>query len=273
METQRREFSDQDFKASKRICIRFAKNGSKRFPAANITEFGWKDYCPAVFRHIQGLDNIESANYVLSVCGIETLVELCSLGKSGKLLYLSHDDRFVVKTIRKTEKKALLAMLPKYVDHVQTFGSTLLTKFYGLHVVRPVGGTKIYFVVMGNILQTDLYLHRRFDLKGSSQGRSMNKVTIDEATTFKDHDLNLTFFLNPLTRHRLFTQIKKDCKFLEEAGIMGYSLLLGIHIEAPTRGSTNGRSLTTGNSFPPDLSWRQGSSELILDDSEKLTYK
>ncbi|MCL7035590.1 hypothetical protein MKW94_011952 [Papaver nudicaule] len=267
METPIREFSDQDFKASKRICIRFPKNGSKRFPAANITEFGWKDYCPAVFRHIQGLDNIESANYVLSVCGIETLVELSSLGKSGKLLYLSHDDRFVVKTIRKTEKKALLAMLPKYVDHIQTFGSTLLAKFYGLHVVRPVGGAKIYFVVMGNILQTDLYLHRRFDLKGSSQGRSMNKVTIDEATTFKDHDLNLTFFLNPLTRHRLFTQIKKDCRFLEEAGIMGYSLLLGIHIEAPIRGSTNGRSLTSGNSFPPDSSWRQGSTELILDDT------
>lgn len=60
---------------------------------------------------------------------------------------------------------------------------------------------------MGNILQTDLYLHRRFDLKGSSQGRSMNKVTIDEATTFKDHDLNLTFFLNPLTLHCLFTSV------------------------------------------------------------------
>ncbi|OVA05097.1 Phosphatidylinositol-4-phosphate 5-kinase [Macleaya cordata] len=236
METPRREFLDSDFRSSKRIWIRFPKNSSKCLPSGTITEFEWKDYCPMVFRHLQELDSIENANYVLSICGLETLLELSSLGKSSKMLYLSHDDRFIIKTVRKSEIKVLLAMLPNYCDHIQTFESTLLTKFYGLHVVRPVGGFKVHFVVMGNLLKSDLYIHRKFDLKGSSQGRAMSNVTIDESTTFKDLDLNLSFYLNSLTRHRLFTQIKHDCKFLEEEGIMGYSLLLGIHIEAPIRG-------------------------------------
>lgn len=39
--------------------------------------------------------------------------------------------------------KVLLEMLPNYYHHVRKYGASLLTKFYGLHVVRPVGGLKV----------------------------------------------------------------------------------------------------------------------------------
>ncbi|CAI5508929.1 unnamed protein product [Closterium sp. Naga37s-1] len=48
---------------------------------------------------------------------------------------------------------------------------------------------------MDNVFVTDLRMHRRFDLKGSSQGRSTEKVAVDETTTLKDLDLDLSFHM------------------------------------------------------------------------------
>ena len=62
---------------------------------------------------------------------------------------------------------------------------------------------KVRFVVMGNVFCTELRIHRRFDLKGSSLGRSADKIEIDETTTLKDLDLDFTFHLEPSWRDAL----------------------------------------------------------------------
>jgi 1-phosphatidylinositol-4-phosphate 5-kinase len=48
---------------------------------------------------------------------------------------------------------------------------------------------------MGNLFCSDYRIHRRFDLKGSSYGRTADKIEeeIDETTTLKDLDLNFVF--------------------------------------------------------------------------------
>lgn len=56
---------------------------------------------------------------------------------------------------------------------------------------------QFHFVVMGNMFCTELRIHRRFDLKGSSLGRSTDKIKIDENTTLKDLDLNYLFYVEP----------------------------------------------------------------------------
>ena len=48
---------------------------------------------------------IDTADYMLSICGNSGLRELASPGKSGSVFYLSHDDRFMIKTMRKAEVK------------------------------------------------------------------------------------------------------------------------------------------------------------------------
>jgi len=70
-------------------------------------------------------------------------------------------------------------------------------------------------------------------LKGSSQGRSTDKVEINETTTLKDLDLDFVFRLDPFWYQTLLQQIDCDCKFLESQRIMDYSLLLGLHFQAP----------------------------------------
>ncbi len=62
---------------------------------------------------------------------------------------------------------------------------------------------QVRFVVMANMFCTELHIHRRFDLKGSSQGRSADKVEIDETTTLKDLDLEFEFILDPAWRESL----------------------------------------------------------------------
>lgn len=56
---------------------------------------------------------------------------------------------------------------------------------------------QVRFVVLGNLFCSEHRIHRRFDLKGSSYGRTADKTErdIDETTTLKDLDLNFLFHL------------------------------------------------------------------------------
>ncbi|XP_022745754.1 phosphatidylinositol 4-phosphate 5-kinase 9-like isoform X2 [Durio zibethinus] len=184
-------------------------------------------------RNLREMFKIDAADYMMSICGNDALRELSSPGKSGSIFFLSQDDRFMIKTLRKSEVKVLLRMLPNYHHHVRLYENTLITKFFGLHRIKPSSGQKFRFVVMGNMFCTELRIHRRFDLKGSSLGRSTDNVEIDENTTLKDLDLNYCFYLEPSWREALLRQIEIDSKFLEAQNIMDYSLLLGVHYRAP----------------------------------------
>ncbi|XP_021774564.1 phosphatidylinositol 4-phosphate 5-kinase 9-like isoform X2 [Chenopodium quinoa] len=230
---QRREVRASDFGPRASFWMNFPKEGSQLTPPHQSDDFRWKDYCPMVFRNLREMFKIDAADYMMSICGNDALRELSSPGKSGSVFFLSQDDRFMIKTLRKSEVKVLLRMLPEYHHHVRTYDNTLITKFFGLHRIKPSSGQKFRFVVMGNMFCTELRIHRRFDLKGSSLGRSADKVEIDENTILKDLDLNYSFYLEPSWREALLNQIEIDSKFLESQHIMDYSLLLGVHYRAP----------------------------------------
>ncbi|KAJ0966644.1 hypothetical protein J5N97_023561 [Dioscorea zingiberensis] len=230
---QRRDVRASDFGRQASFWMDFPKAGSQQTPSHHSEDFKWKDYCPMVFRDLREMFEIDAADYMISICGNDALRELSSPGKSGSIFFLSQDDRFMIKTLRKSEVQVLLRMLPNYHDHVRSFENTLVTKFFGLHRVKPSSGQKFRFVVMGNVFCTELRIHRRFDLKGSSQGRSADNVEIDENTILKDLDLHYRFFLEPSWQDALLKQIEIDSKFLERQRIMDYSLLLGVHYRAP----------------------------------------
>ncbi|KAH9756839.1 phosphatidylinositol 4-phosphate 5-kinase 1 [Citrus sinensis] len=192
-----RDLKPSDFDPKEKYWTRFAPEGSKITPPHQSVEFRWKDYCPMVFRHLRELFQVDPANYMLAICGDDALRELSSPGKSGSFFYVTQDDRFMIKTVKKSEVKVLLRMLPSYYQHVCRYENSLVTKFYGVHCVKPIGGQKTRFIVMGNLFCSDYRIHRRFDLKGSSHGRTTDKPVeeIDETTTLKDLDLNFVFRL------------------------------------------------------------------------------
>ncbi|KAH7833671.1 hypothetical protein Vadar_008602 [Vaccinium darrowii] len=228
-----REVRASDFGERARIQMYFPRKGSQFTPPHHSIDFYWKDYCPMVFRNLREMFKLDAADYMMSICGDDGLRELSSPGKSGSIFYISHDDRFFIKTLRRSELKILLKMLPRYYEHVKEHENTLITKFFGLHQLTLKCGRKERFVVMGNVFCTELRIHRRFDLKGSTLGRITNQDDINENTTLKDRDLPYEFHMDKFLRESLFKQLKLDCMFLESQQIIDYSLLLGLHFRAP----------------------------------------
>nr|XP_043640022.1 phosphatidylinositol 4-phosphate 5-kinase 1 [Erigeron canadensis] len=239
-----RDLKTSDFDPKEKFWTRFPSEGSKLTPPHQSVEFRWKDYCPIVFRHLRELFQVDPADYMLAICGNDALRELSSPGKSGSFFYLTQDDRFMIKTVKKSEVKVLIKMLPSYYQHVCRYENSLVTKFFGVHCVKPVGGIKTRFIVMGNLFCSEYRIHRRFDLKGSSHGRTTDKPEdqIDETTTLKDLDLNYVFRLQESWFKELIKQINRDCEFLEAERIMDYSLLVGMHFRDDNTGDKIGLS-------------------------------
>ncbi|XP_076896660.1 phosphatidylinositol 4-phosphate 5-kinase 6-like [Bidens hawaiensis] len=217
------------------LWTRFPPEGSKHTPPHPSCDFKFKDYCPLVFRTLRSLFNVDPMDYMLSICGNEALRELSSPGKSGSFFYMTSDNKYMIKTMKKAEVKVLRRMLPAYFEHIKSFENTLLTKFFGLHCVKLSGSSqrKVRFVVMGSLFSTNVPIHRRFDLKGSSHGRITDKPEseIDSNTTLKDLDLNYIFRLQKDRFQEFYRQINRDCEFLEQERIMDYSLLVGISVQ------------------------------------------
>jgi Phosphatidylinositol-4-phosphate 5-Kinase len=68
---------------------------------------------------------------------------MASPGKSGSVFFLSDDDRFLIKTVRREEMKMLLDFVPAYYSHVRLNSNTLLTQFYGVHRVTILPGRNV----------------------------------------------------------------------------------------------------------------------------------
>ncbi|RLN38666.1 hypothetical protein C2845_PM01G15540 [Panicum miliaceum] len=253
------------FDPKEKVWTRFHPEGSKYTPPHSSCDFKWKDYCPQVFRTLRKLFKVDAADYMLSLCGDQALRELSSPGKSGSFFYLTSNDQYMIKTMKKSEVKIFLKMLRAYYNHVRAFENTLVTKFFGLHCVKLAGANqkKVRFVIMGNLFCSEYPIHRRFDLKGSSLGRTTDKpqTEIDEYTTLKDLDLNFIFRLQKHWCQEFQRQVDRDCEFLEQENIMDYSLLVGVHFR-----DTRDR-LLTGGSFDSDRS-RGSSPHLSRGDTD-----
>ncbi|PPD79394.1 hypothetical protein GOBAR_DD23679 [Gossypium barbadense] len=205
------------FDPKEKIWTRFPAEGSKYTPPHQSCEFKWKDYCPVVFRALRKLFKVDPADYMISICGNGALRELSSPGKSGSFFYLTEDDRYMIKTMKKSEVKVFIRMLFAYYNHVRSFENTLVIKYYGLHCVK----------LTGPIQRKDAI--DRLDNPGRITDKPESEI--DSTTILKDLDLNFIFKLEKAWFEEFCWQIDRDCEFLEQERTMDYSLLVGIHFK------------------------------------------
>lgn len=225
------------------------------------------DYAPYVFKRLRDSFGLKNEEYIESIGpsnmisnlmlgSLSSLSEQGSEGKSGSFFYITPDGKYLIKTIHREEHKLFRHILPEYFHHMtavdasgmaapatdstspSTTKRTLLTWILGCHVIRlskrnKFKAEKIYLVVMNNILNTELKLGYRFDLKGSRTGRRHSEQERKEhKKTLKDLDfLDLDFKINIGSEKKqvLMDCLRRDCHFLEKRGLIDYSLLLGIH--------------------------------------------
>ncbi|CAG9333428.1 unnamed protein product [Blepharisma stoltei] len=205
----------------------------------------FRDYSPFIFERIRRRYGISANQYIKSL-GVDmimssllqsefsSLVGLMSSGKSGSFFYYSDDGKYVVKTMTRDEYVFLRKILPEYYEHIMTYPDTLIPRFYGFHkLLSPRGGKTIkrYIIVMGNVFSSGDEIHIRYDLKGSTYGRSTDPNE-DFSVARKDLDFNrsgLKIDIDPTKKEKVLQQMERDCEFFVKNDIIDYSLLLGIH--------------------------------------------
>jgi len=193
----------------------------------------FKDYAPAVFRQLRQMFGVDDESYLNSVGQQEGLSEISTQetgSKSGQKFLISHDGRYFMKTTTASEARFFMKVLPDYYRHMKDYRNSLLCRFFGLHRIKP---GKMHLLIMGNIFDTERIIHQRYDLKGSTVGRSVSEAERKKPTVIlKDLDfLNETrnMKIGAERKNILITQVRADCCFLQFLGVMDYSLLLGVH--------------------------------------------
>ncbi|KXS21177.1 SAICAR synthase-like protein [Gonapodya prolifera JEL478] len=161
------------------------------------------------------------------------LWESGSAGKSGSFFFFTEDGRYIIKTIHHTEHKVFMEGLRNYYEHIIANPHTLINRLFGLHRVKLPRSKKIHFVVMENVLPLTRDIEEMYDLKGSTYGRHTLRQVVDENPRAVQKDQNWIenereLFLNPEKREILMGQIARDVRYLSSAGIMDYSLLIGV---------------------------------------------
>jgi 1-phosphatidylinositol-4-phosphate 5-kinase len=157
----------------------------------------------------------------------------------------------MMKTIPLREFDKFRNVLKAYYSHMRAYKDSLISRFYGLHEVCWIGSDgkeqKRYLVIMNNVF-TDFAVGVKFDLKGSSHGRSAlrNGERIADLTekqlktALKDNDFRTQIKVikldekPPAGQNSLYCKkrpfheiIMTDTEFFIHAQIIDYSLLLG----------------------------------------------
>lgn len=241
-------------------------------PNSNIT-FKFKDYCSMAFYKLREHFGINHVDYITSLC--QNWNEVGTPGKSGSLFFFSLDNQYVLKTIPKREAKLLRSLLPAYYDYMTSHSDSLITRFMGLHRIKPHKGRQVRFVVMGNLFNSNLKVHQRFDLKGSTVGRELSPAErAKKNPTFKDLDfrrLNRKIHLGP-NRDLFLKQLQLDCNFLSSLHIMDYSLLVGIHFiqnnAASVDDSASSEDESEDEGRSPPLNRSMGTLPPLIPDEE-----
>ena len=70
-------------------------------------------------------------------------------GKSGSFFFFSHDNRFIIKTMRGAEKETILNMLDAYIEHIRASNNkSLLARIYGVFTIKTKELTPIDLMIM-----------------------------------------------------------------------------------------------------------------------------
>lgn len=118
---------------------------------------------------------------------------------SGSFFMFSSDKKFIIKTIRGSEKKILLGILDDFINYLKRNNNvSLLAKVFGLFTIRTKQFVPVDFIVLENVAQYTDSNHARmtFDLKGSTLGRKTKLK--DDQVNFWRRDLHFKRTLKDL---------------------------------------------------------------------------
>jgi hypothetical protein len=159
-------------------------------------------------------------------------------GKSGSIFLTSPNRLYIIKSATEGELRSLRLFAPDYLEHIQNNPDSLLCKFCGLYRVTaksPEGDLDMPLVVMRSAFPVDRRKDYAYDLKGTTEDRYMMRSGSAEQVL---KDLNFAedqgvLVVPPLLWDQIQMAAREDVMFLQQHGIMDYSLLVGIYKVRP----------------------------------------
>lgn len=152
-------------------------------------------------------------------------------GRSGSFVFSTFDEKFIIKTISSDEAKVFLfKLLDGYVQRIKLCPQSRLSRICGVFKVLPL---KQYVIIMENILHSKDKSFI-FDLKGSKVDRVVkfdDTLCPPKGVILKDLNFQQLGYKLALSQDKfehLIKVLSDDFYVLKEAGIMDYSVLLGV---------------------------------------------
>ena len=93
---------------------------------------------------------IQSFNPSLNHKIFKGILSSSQAGKSGKNIIMTHDKRFILKELDKSEKTTLFNMSKNYLAYLDLCPKSLLSKIYGLFSLKLPEINKVYVIIMQN---------------------------------------------------------------------------------------------------------------------------
>ena len=174
-------------------------------------------------------------------------------GRSASFVFLTADEKLVIKTITKHERKVFIEkMLETYSNRVLSTPESRLSRIFGAFKLK---GLKLNFIILENILPNKGFSYI-FDLKGSKVDREVKGIADPKnppvGVVLKDVNfINLGYHLRlgDESGNLLVKVLTEDFMLLKDLGIMDYSVLLGICVDCDSPGGNNRYSVIGSEGF------------------------
>jgi hypothetical protein len=190
-----------------------------------------KVYNPKIFQSLRTKFHTENQLYCSSLSPNNLVCVINSDSKSGQRFWISNDGQIVLKTLKHYEVKNLKSIINMYENHVMMNEYSTIAGILGVYRVKLKRNLfSKYYLVTKNVFPLlqgkDTYIHNKYDLKGSTQGR----LASSKSSVQKDVDLMRSGQLLHLgeTKELLLKSLDKDLMFLRYNSFMDYSLLVSV---------------------------------------------
>ncbi|XP_033643412.1 phosphatidylinositol 4-phosphate 5-kinase-like protein 1 [Asterias rubens] len=219
---------DEDYQEE--VIITLVENDLKKL-------FEFRSYAPKVFAAIRTLIGVTESDFLESLSpssGFPKLfMEFITSSRSGMTFFLCNNKAFILKTEKYTDVCFLRKdFLQRLVKHFVNYPHSLLVKIVGCYFIKLNGSKGIYFTVMQSVFYPDDRITERYDLKGCSASRYVKplKEESHKVIVLKDNNFEGKTIQIGAQKCWFIKQVEIDTKFLENQGVMDYSLILGVQI-------------------------------------------
>ena len=127
----------------------------------NIININAQIFCHSAlkFAEIMKLDGIMPFDISKSVAIKDNLHNIFDSkegsGRSGSFFFFSADKKFIIKTMRDSEKTLLLKMMDDLISHYkETNNLSLLARIYGVFTIKTNKFASVDVLIMGNSART-----------------------------------------------------------------------------------------------------------------------